>query len=163
MTKTDLKKLIKEVLNEARLTPSESLYPVNIAVKEIADSMKTNPLYRDIKVSYLTDDSEGGSSSVWARVDNRGGSIFVSTVDAPKIDVRISNERDESANRTFNSVDDALTFLNSDPLSVFKSSKNDVLKGATVLSVIDKGDHYGKIITLLTKSGNKITGKFSHI
>ena len=165
MTKQELKKLIKEVMSEAqKLTPEEATYPANIAAKEIGAVLSANPLYKDVRVSYLTSRSEGASGSAFAYINNAdGGYVFFSTYDAPNIGVRVSKgtgTSEDRASKEFTSVADAIRFAKN-PMSLFKSSRTDVLKGATVLSVIDKGIEGGKLITLVTKDGKKITGRFS--
>ena len=164
MTKQDLKSLIKEVLDAVqKLTPKEATYPANIAAKEIGAALKANPLYKDVKINYLTSASEGASGSAFAYINDAvGGYVFFSTYNAPNIDVSVSKgtgTSEDRASKEFTSVADAIRF-SKNPMSLFKSSRTDVLKGATVLSVIDKGD-MGKFITLITKDGKKITGKFS--
>ena len=166
MTKADLKNLIKEVLSEAeKLTPEEAAYPANIAAKEISAALKANPLYKGVKVSYLTSRSEGSDGSAFAYLNvDGGGYVFFSTYDAARNKIRVNVSRDtggseDRASREFTNVADAIKFTKN-PLSVFKASRNDELKGAEVLSVVDKGEQ-GKYITLFTRSGKKITGKFS--
>ena len=168
MTKADLKNLIKEVLSEAeKLTPEEAANPINIAAKQIGAALKANPLYKKVSVSYFTADSEGPAGSAFAELNIPGGGhIFFSTygiIDEKNIRVSIDKgergyEGHDEATRIFTNVDDAIKF-SKNPLSVFKASNTHDLKGATVLSVIDKGRR--QIITLFTKSGKKITGEFS--
>jgi hypothetical protein len=170
MTKKELKELIKEVIVEAqKLTPEEAAYPGNIAAKEIGAALKANPLYKDVKVLYLTSRSEGASGSAFAylnplNVDGGGYVFFATHADARnKIRVDVSSYisgSEDRASKEFTNVADAIKFTKN-PMSVFKASRNDELKGAEVLSVVDKGKGYGKIITLVTKDGKKITGKFS--
>lgn len=164
MTKKELKELIKEVIVETdKMTPKEATWPANIAAKEIGVALKSNPIYKNVDISYLTRDSEGASGSVYADLsDGSGGSVDVWTYDAPSIRVSISNgDGSDNATRIFNSVSEAIKFLRKNPMSVFEPSRTDALRGATILSVVDKGKGYGKIITIVTKDGKKITGKFS--
>lgn len=166
MTKADLKNLIKEVLSEAeKLTPEEAAYPSNIAAKEISAALKANPLYKGVKPSYLTSRSEGSDSGAFAYLNiDGGGYVSFYTYDAGRNNIRVYVSRgtggsEDRASKEFTNVADAIKF-SKNPLSVFKASRNDELKGAEVLSVVDKGEQ-GKYITLFTRNGKKITGKFS--
>lgn len=168
MTKSDLKNLIKEVLSEAqKLSPQEAADPRNIAAKQIGAALKANPLYKNVSVTYFTNDSEGPVCDASAELNiPGGGDIYFYTYDVSNKKIKVSidlgetgYEGHDTATRIFTRVDDAINF-SKNPLKVFKSSNTHELKGAKVLTVVDKGTQAGMIITLLTNNGEKITGNF---
>lgn len=162
MNKQQLKNLIKEVMAEAeKLTPEEAAWGSNVTAKQIYSAIKANPIYKGIKVSYLTKRSEGGGASVFAYIGRAGGAnpyVFISVFDN-KIRVKISDGYLHTvASREFTDVDSAIKYTQ-DPLSVFKSSKDHPFKGATITKVIDLGEQ-GMELVIATKDGKQIAGKF---
>lgn len=162
MTKHDLKKLIKEVLAEAeKLTPEEATYPSNVMAKQVYTAIKANPIYKDVRVTYLTSRSEGGGASVFAYIGQAGDGnpyVFIAIYN-DKIRVKVSDGSTyKSASREFTNVADAIKYTKN-PLSAFKASSSSPLKGATITRVVDLGEQ-GMELVITTKDGKQIAGEF---
>lgn len=162
MTKQDLKSLIKEVLSEVeKLAPDEAQWPSNIMANQVFAAVKANPIYKGVKVSYLTHRSEGGGASVFAYIGQAGEGnpyVFISIYNN-KIRVSINDDSNwKKASREFTNVADAIKYTKN-PLSAFKASSTSPLKGATITRVVDLGEQ-GMELVITTKDGKQIAGDF---
>ena len=162
MNKQQLKNLIKEVLSEAeKLTPEEASWESNVTAKQLYSALKANPIYKGVKVSYLTRDSEGGGASVFANIGKIGDGnpyVYISVFDG-KIRVKISDGSTyKNASKEFTNVADAIAYTKN-PLSAFKASSTSPLKGATITRVVDLGEQ-GMELYITTKDGQQIAGEF---
>ena len=140
MTKSELKKLIKEVLSEVKLTPEEAKYPSNLIVKQLYTALKANPIYKDVRVSYVTDRSDYGSATTFGYVGKAGDGnpyVFIS-VSQNQIRVKISDGSVKNTSKEFTNVDDVIKFIKN-PLAALKTAYNPPgLKGATVVRIMQK-------------------------
>jgi hypothetical protein len=162
MTKQDLKSLIKEVLSEVeKLTPEEAADPSNVVAKQLYTALKANPVYKNVRVTYLTIRSEGAGASVFGYIGKAGEGnpyVFIDVYN-DKISVNINDSYSgKKASREFTNVADAIKYLKN-PLSAFKSSSSSSLKGATITRVVDLGDQ-GIELVITTKDGKQIAGEF---
>ena len=142
MTKKHLKDLIKEVLDEVeKLTPEEAAYSSNVVIKQLYTALKANPIYKGVRVSYLTNRSDGGGASTFGYIGNAGDGnpyVFISTSADGPIRVKISDGSVRNTTEEFTNVNDAIKFIKN-PLAALKKSYNPPgLKGATVIQVMEK-------------------------
>ena len=163
MTKSELKKLIKEVLDEAQtLTADEATWPQNVIVNQIADVIKANPIYKGISVSYMTGNTDYGSANVFANIGKAGdGYPYVMFfVDGNgKIRLKSLNDSGDRISKDLSSIDDAIK-LAKNPTGLYKPSTSSPLKGATITKIIDRGD-YGMEVYIKTQDGKIIKGNLS--
>ena len=173
MTKTELKQIIKQVLKESLLIEDDAILndPVNDVAKQIKTALDNNKFYKNADAIYYTGkkssmmaDAKADITANWKNSNGDNANIYVVIYEPNDIEIEIDagSTSDKLVAGHFKNADDVIKFLNSkDPTSIYNSVSptSDVLDGATILQSVDKGAQ-GKILTIVTKKGQKITGKF---
>jgi hypothetical protein len=112
----------------------------------------------------MMEDEKVNISANWQNSSGDNANIYVIIYEPNniKIEIDAGSTSDKLVAGDFKTADDVIKFLNSkDPTSIYisVSPTSDVLDGATILKSVDNGTQ-GKTLTIVTKKGQKITGKF---
>ena len=138
MTKSELKKLIKQVLNENNENQTNRQSIVSGIIDKLAAAVRSNPNYKEVTTSKFGENMVGYLKN--------GYNVAFIIDDPNKIRVQLHDENDDFVSKkTFNSVADAIE-VSKDPmvsLSGFSKANIPGLEGSQVMRAMKSSD--GKV------------------